>query len=86
MNFLEDINQKLKANDLINVITFKMYMIGNKKLYIFGIREVSLFTKDEIQFNIKNGKIIIFGENLSFDELSKSEAIVSGKIIKFEIV
>lgn len=65
---------------------FQVVLIGQQFLYIEGHKGIFKMSHDNMTFKVKNGLLVVMGENLVLKELTKSTVAVSGTIKHFEVV
>ncbi len=57
---------------------------SNRKLNITNYISIPIFESNEIHIKYSDGKIIIYGKNLTISKLSKDEVLITGDINKLE--
>lgn len=81
-NFFSEIKRNIKNIDLSG--GYNLINMSGKVLYIEGHLGLTLITKKEVCLKIKNGRLLVEGEDLVLSELSENTVKISGKIIKTE--
>lgn len=77
---LSEILTALGLDETTDTVGFKCTILGKHGVYIEGVKCVVKFTPAEIVLRLKSGRLIVSGEDLTIKELSKGDAVVSGKI------
>jgi sporulation protein YqfC len=74
--------------NLINYIKDDDYLIGiySGMIHIFNYKRVVDIMPNEISIQLKNNKIIVYGENLIIKKLDKLEMLINGKIKRVDFV
>ena len=80
-NFFNEIKKKCGEEFLVE---FNLVNISGKMLYIEGHNGLTVLTSQSIAFKIKNGRVVIEGENLVLSEMTDNTMLIKGKIIKVE--
>ena len=78
MSFFCDLLNYLKLKDIKEDVLISF--IPKKGVVIYGDLIIKNITENELTFFFKKEEIIIAGENLKIDMISKGEVVVSGKI------
>ena len=55
------------------------------KLHIVNYKEIISLSDDEVIIKTNNGKVLIYGENLTLIKLVEDEVLLSGKIKRIEV-
>lgn len=55
--------------------------VGNEKIYLENHKGVRYFHPEEIRINIKNGLLVLEGQELEIEEINTETLCISGKII-----
>lgn len=82
-NFFNEIKnsvKKFKVTERYNIIN-----ISGQVVYVEGHKGITLLSGDVIAFKINDGRINIYGKNLSLSELADDTLKVSGMIDKIEV-
>ena len=80
-NFFDEIKKKGDENLLKD---FNLVNISGKMLYAEGHLGLTVMNENMIAFKIKNGRIVVEGENLFLGELTDNTMLIKGKIVKVE--
>ena len=85
MPFKDELNNKIAAVFGDNPMGFSITVQEDVGATVVGYRGVSYVSKNEIKFRVSRTFITIFGVNLEILDINGQEAIVGGKITKFEV-
>lgn len=83
-NFFDEIKNKCKKLTN-NEINFNLINISGQILYVEGHKGLTVISQELMSFKIKNGRVVVEGENLILTELTENTMILQGKIKKTEI-
>lgn len=83
--FIEEITKKLRL-DNPELTKLKTVVLDKSAILVEGHKGLLFFSKEEIKMRIPNGTVTVAGENLSLREVSKTEAMISGKILRVEYI
>ncbi len=81
-NFFSEVKKGVKNFDLTG--KYNIVNISGEILYVEGHKGVALLSKTQISFKVKNGRLLIEGDNLVLVELTEDTLKISGKISKIE--
>lgn len=79
-NFFDEI--KSKNQNMLD--TFQIINMSNKILYAEGHKGLVSLSKELISFKVKDGRIVVEGEEMFLLELTENTIKISGKIKKVE--
>lgn len=79
-NFFDEI--KYKNQNMLD--TFQIINMSNKILYAEGHKGLVSLSKELISFKVKDGRIVVEGEEMFLLELTENTIKISGKIKKVE--
>lgn len=84
-NFFESLKKEFKLSKE-HFGKFNLVLISNNFLYLEGHKGLLKLSEENITFKVKNGVVVILGENLAIKELTQQTAAITGKIVNFEVV
>lgn len=64
---------------------YSAYLLSNELAYCDGFDKIVSIKKEEIRLKIKDGVIVIDGENLSIEKLEEKSIVVQGAIGGYRI-
>ena len=80
-NFFNEIKKKGNI-ELLN--EFNMIDVSGKLLYVEGHMGLTVMTQTMIAFKIKNGRVVVEGNDLFLNELTDNTMLIKGEILKTE--
>ena len=80
-NFFDEIKKK---GDKSLLKDFNLVNVSGKMLYAEGHLGLTIIKENMIAFKIKNGRIVVEGEDLFLGELTDNTLIIKGQIVKVE--
>ena len=83
-NFFNEIKQVNKKFDLTG--GYNLVNVSGKIIYVEGHKGINVISKEIISFKVKNGRIIVEGENLILSELTEDTIKITGIIKKVEAI
>lgn len=84
-NFFSELKEKCE-NLKDKISPYQIVMVGDFLFYLEGDLTLMTLTKENIVIKVKNGVIIITGENLSIKDLTSNTITILGKICMWERV
>lgn len=83
INLINEIVEKIKVNSY----DYQIVNISGKAVYIYNHLGIVVFSDTQMVFKLKGKKtLMIFGEELSLIEMDKTSVLVSGIIVKTEVI
>lgn len=65
---------------------FQVVMISQEFMYIEGHKGILKMSEDNMTFRVKNGVLVVLGQNLILKELTSTTVAIMGKIKQFEVM
>ena len=78
MSLMSEVEKMM--GDIGSSLGYRVVNLGGKKVYLEGIKSVVALTENEMQFQLKNGLIIVYGESLKIKYLDASTCVITGEI------
>lgn len=86
MSFIDNILTDLGLKEALGEQSFKMTVIGDSAIYIECVKSIKSYSKTEIILRLKNGGVIIKGEEMFIKKYFEGDMAVCGKIKSIERV
>ena len=80
MNIFENIAEILGVSDLLGKPVFKATLVGDSAGYFECVLGIKSYSEEEIILSVKDGGVIIKGENLYIKKYCEGDVAVCGKI------
>ncbi len=81
-NFFDELKKKSSNSQLLE--SFNIVNMSGKLVYVEGHLGVTVIGENMIAFKIKNGRIVVEGQDLKLSEIGHNTMIIQGKIVKME--
>lgn len=85
MNFFGTVLLKLGVEDAAPA-SYRAVISGGGYGYFENVKGIKSYSAEEIAFFLKKGELIVRGEKLGIERYGLGDAVVSGKILSFEVV
>ena len=83
MSFFEEIKKSFNIGESVKPI-YRILWVGENAIYIEGIQSIKSYSKEKIELRIKNGQLLIEGEELLIKKYCLGDMAICGKIKKAE--
>ena len=83
-NFFDELKCKFDGKE--NFFNdYNLINMSGKLLYVEGHKGLTILSSNVVAFKLKNGRVVVSGENLYIKELTNNTILLQGKISKMEI-
>ena len=85
MGFIDCIKGFFDESEFPREPNFRAVMFGDGAIFIENVKNICIYTKEELLFALKKGCIRIIGEGLYVKKYCEGDVVICGKIKGIEI-